>query len=287
MRTFGASRTKQVTAAAVAALCAAAGSGGGVAWASPAAAHTGNPALKVPAKYAHGIRVAVDATYPPDEFLKGGKIVGFDADLAQALSKVLGVKLQLQDATFDTIITGVEDGKYGIGNSSFTDTKAREKAVDFVDYFVAGEGFYEKAGSHEVFNGLASLCGHSVAVETGTTEQSDAQTQAKHCKVNVLSFADQNQANLAVSSGRADLGFADSQVAAYIVHLSHGQFKLTGKPFSTAPYGFIVAKNSGLVRPLVAAFKTIMGNGEYMRILTKWGVQQGAVKAPKVNGASS
>jgi polar amino acid transport system substrate-binding protein len=122
----------------------------------------------------------------------------------------------------------VEDGKYGMGNSSFTDEKSREKSVTFVDYFVAGEGFYENVSNHTVFNGLKSLCGHSVSVESGTTEQSDAQSEAKLCKVNVESFADQNQANLAVSDGRADVGFADSQVAAYIVHLSGGLFKSTG-----------------------------------------------------------
>ncbi|HET9059527.1 MAG TPA: ABC transporter substrate-binding protein [Acidimicrobiales bacterium] len=242
---------------------------------------------KVPAKYASGIRVALDASYPPDEFLKGRTVVGFDADLATALGKVMGVKMSLQDATFDTIIVGVESGRYGIGDSSFTDTKAREKQVDFIDYFVAGEGYYEPANSHAVFNGLHALCGHSVAVETGTTEETDANNQAKHCHVHVYSFENQNEANLAVASGKADVGFADSQVAAYIVHLSGGQFKLTGKPFSTAPYGFIVAKNSGLAQPLMAAFRTIMANGQYKKILDKWGVGQGAISAPKLNGATS
>ena len=79
--------------------------------------------------------------------------------------------------------------------------------------------------------------------------------------VSVLTFYNQNQANLAVSTGRADVGFADSQVAAYIVHLSNGQFKLTGVPFSTAPYGFAVAKNSGLAKPLLSAVKALMVTG--------------------------
>ena len=243
--------------------------------------------LHVPAKYSSGLTMAMDATYPPDEFMESGKIVGFDADLAVALGKALGVKVTLEDATFDTIIPGIEDGKFDVGNSSFTDTKAREKVVDFVDYFKAGEGFYEKATSTKTFNGLKSLCGHSVSVETGTTEQSDAESQAKLCHVTVLSYEDQNEANLAVSDGRADLGFADSQVAAYIVHLSDGQFKLTGTPFEPAPYGFVVAKNSGLAQPLLAAVKTIMANGQYKKILDKWGVQQGAISNPQINGATS
>ena len=244
-------------------------------------------ASQVPAKYTSGLTVAMDATYPPDEFIQGGKIVGFDADLAQALGTAMGVKMNLTNATFDTIITGLEDGKYDLGNSSFTDTKAREQQVDFVDYFSAGEGFYVSANSSLTFNGLASLCGHTVAVESGTTEQTDAQTQAKSCHVTVDSFADQNQANLAVSSGRAQVGFLDSQVASYVVHISNGQFKLTGTPFSTAPYGFAVPKNSGLAQPLLAAVKAIMANGQYAQILAKWGVQQGAITTPVVNGATS
>ena len=179
--------------------------------------------------------MAMDATYPPDEFVQGAHIVGFDADLGVALGKVMGVKVSLVDATFDTIIPGVEDGKFDVGNSSFTDTKAREQQVTFIDYFRAGEGFYEKATSTATFNGLKALCGHSVAVETGTTEQSDAQSQAKRCHVDVLRYADQNQANLAVSDGRANLGFADSQVAAYIVHLSERAVQADGGAFRDRP----------------------------------------------------
>jgi polar amino acid transport system substrate-binding protein len=280
MRTTTAPGTKRALAATAGSLLALAVVGAGAASASASP-------IKVPAKYASGIKMAMDATYPPDEFVQGSHIVGFDADLGVALGKVMGVKITLVDATFDTIIPGIEDGKFDVGNSSFTDTKAREGQVTFIDYFKAGEGFYEKATSKATFNGLKSLCGHSVAVETGTTEQTDAQNQAKLCHVNVLSYADQNQANLAVSDGRADLGFADSQVAAYIVHLADGQFKLTGTPFETAPYGFIVAKNSGLAQPLLAAVKALVADGQYKAILNKWGVQQGAISNFGLNEATS
>jgi polar amino acid transport system substrate-binding protein len=282
MRTTTTVRSRRALSAAVGSFLAIAVAGAGAVTTSANASP-----IKVPAKYASGIRMAMDATYPPDEFVQNGHLVGFDADLGMALGKVLGVKVTLVDATFDTIIPGLQDGKFDVGNSSFTDTKAREKVVDFIDYFKAGEGFYEEANSKKTFNGLKALCGHSVAVETGTTEQTDAQNQAKLCKVSILSYADQDQVNLAVSDGRADLGFADSQVAAYIVHLSGGQFKLTGTPFETAPYGFAVAKGSGLVAPLLAAVKAIMANGQYKHILDKWGVQQGAIPSPTLNGATS
>lgn len=232
---------------------------------------------------------ALDATYPPDESVAkdGHTIIGLDADLANAIAGQLGLKATLQQATFATIIPGLQSGKFDVGLSSFTDTKAREKVVDFVDYFQAGEGFYVKAGGSKKFNGLASLCGHTVSVENGTTEQTDAQTQAKKCKVTVLTFSDQNAANLAVSSGRADVGFADSQVADYIVKQSNGQFESSGTAFAVAPYGIALPKNNGMAKAVQAALKQLIADGSYAKLLSKWGVSAGAIKTPNINGATS
>jgi polar amino acid transport system substrate-binding protein len=80
---------------------------------------------------------------------------------------------------------------------------------------------------------------------------------------------------------------ADSPVAAYIVKQSNGQFKLTGKPYNTAPYGIAVPKGSGLDKPVLAALKVLMTNGKYKAILTKWGISEGAITNPKINGAIS
>jgi polar amino acid transport system substrate-binding protein len=238
--------------------------------------------------------VAMDASYAPDEFIAadGHTIVGMDADLATAIGQILGLTVKLQNATFDTIIPGLLSAKFDVGASSFTDTKEREKQVDFVTYFSSGEGFYTLASNKTTFDGLNSLCGHTVAVESGTTEESDAQALVKMCQSankpadNVLVFQDQNAANLAVSSSRAEVGFSDSQVAAYIVQQSHGQFKLTGTPFSTAPYGIALPKN-GMAKAVLAAVKDLMANGTYLTILTKWNIQSGAITNPAINGAIS
>jgi polar amino acid transport system substrate-binding protein len=241
------------------------------------------------------LTVASDATYAPNEFIAsdGHTVVGMDADLMKAIAGVMGLKAEIKNETFDSIIPGLAAGKYDVGASSFTDTKEREKTVDFVDYFSAGESFYTKASGGATVNGLSDLCGHTVAVEKGTTEESDATTQDGKCKkagkpgVTVLSFPDQNGANLAVSSGRAQLGFADSPVAAYQVKQSGGQFKLVGSSIENAPYGLAVPKNSGLTKPVLAALQVLMKNGTYTTILTHWGVQSGAISNPGINGATS
>jgi polar amino acid transport system substrate-binding protein len=253
-------------------------------------------AAQVPAavKAKGTITVAADATYAPNEFIgsDGHTVVGMDADLAAALGQVLGLKVNMVNATFDAIIPGLASGKYGLGISSFTDTKEREKTVDFVTYFVAGTSFYVKTSGGPDVTSLAGLCGHKVAVEKGTTQQADTQAQAPKCAsagkpIALQIFNDQNAVNLALSSGRADVAMADSPVAAYQVKQSNGTFKLSGQPYGTAPYGIAIPKNSEMAGPVLAALKHLMANGTYMKILDKWGVQEGAISNPVINGAVS
>ena len=239
--------------------------------------------------------VAADASYAPNEFIAtdGHTVIGMDADLAKALGALMGLKVNVVNATFDSIIPGLAAGKYGMGASSFTDTKAREKVVDFVTYFIAGTSFYTKASGGASISGLSDLCGKTVAVEKGTTQATDATAQSAKCKqagkgaVNVLVFPDQNGANLALSSGRAQVVMADSPVAAYAVKKSNGQFKLVGTTYGTAPYGLALPKPSGLAPAVLAALKVLMKNGTYTTILTNWGIQDGAISNPKINGATS
>ena len=253
-------------------------------------------AAEVPAKIKSKgtLTVAVDATYPPNEFVgaNGKTLTGWDVELGQDLGKVMGLNWKFRNASFDTIIPGLQSGKYDIGMSSFTDTKERQKVVDFVTYFSAGTSFYVKAGGPTI-NSLADLCGHSVGVERGTTQADDSTAQSKKCKsagkagVSVHVYPDQNAANLAISSGRQQVGMADSPVAAYIVKQSNGRFKLTGKPYNTAPYGIAVPKGNGMTKPILDAIKKLMSNGTYMSLLKKYNVQEGAINNPTVNGAIS
>ena len=239
------------------------------------------------------LTVAADASYAPNEFFaEDGKTVqGMDVDLAKALASSLGLKAKVVNATFDGIIPGLAAGKYDLGMSSFTDTKEREQTVDFVTYFTAGTTFYVKAQGGPEIADLAGLCGHKVAVEKGTTQQDDAEKQAKECpadkKLKVSVFPDQNQANLALNSGRADVGMADSPVADYAVKQSNGQFKTVGEPYGTAPYGIAIPKGNGMAEPVKAALEGLIEDGSYMKVLEKWGVEHGAIETPEINGAVS
>jgi polar amino acid transport system substrate-binding protein len=241
------------------------------------------------------LNVATEAQYAPNEFLApdGHTIIGMDADLVTALAETMGLKAQFTNATFESIIPGLAAGRYDLGASSFTDNKEREKTVDFVDYFNAGISFYAKTSANPGVNTVADLCGKTVAVEKGTVELEESEAQSKKCtkagkkSVTVLSFPGQNATNLAVVSGRAELGMADSPVVAYQVKQLNGQLKLIGTSYAFAPYGLAIPKTTGMTQPVLAALKVLIENGKYKSILEKWGIQSGAITAPKVNGAIS
>jgi len=253
-------------------------------------------AAQVPSslRSAGAVTVASDATYPPMESITPGTttIVGADVDLGHAIGTVLGIPFNFQNVTFDKILLGLSAGQYDLGMSAFTDSKDREKTVDFVDYLQAGTSFVTPATSTLSLTSLDQICGVTVAVESGTTEQSDAQGQSKKCTssgkkaVAVLAFPTQSQANLTLLAGRAQAMMADTPVAAYQVKLSNGKFKLGGA-YGVAPYGIAIPKNSGMDKPIQGALEKLIASGVYAKILQKWGLTSGAVTTPTINGAIS
>jgi polar amino acid transport system substrate-binding protein len=239
------------------------------------------------------LSVAADATYAPDEFIAedGKTVIGMDADLAKAIAQLMGLNATVTNQPFDSIIPGIDAGKYDLGMSSFTDTKEREQTVDFVTYATAGESFFVNADGGPDIGSLDALCGLKVGAEKGTTEADDASAQSKKCTdagkeaVEVSVFPDENGVNLALSSGRVDAGFADTPVADYAVKQSEGKFKLTGPSIANAPYGIAMAKDSGLQQPVLAAVKALVADGTYGKIFDYWGLTSAKIDNPTINGA--
>ncbi len=248
-------------------------------------------------KSAGTIKIATDASYAPNEFFDtdGKTIIGMDVDLGNAIAQKLGVKADFQNVTFDAIIPALAGGKYDLGMSSFTDTKEREQTVDFVTYFSAGESLIVTKGNPKGVTGPdLTLCGLTIAVEKGTTEESEVPALSKKCTdagkkgVTALSTDDQNAANLALQSGRADVGSADSPVAEYAVKQSGGKFEIAGKSYEDAPYGIAIPKNTGdFAKAVQGALTALISDGTYKQILDKWGVSDGAIDTPTINGATS
>ena len=138
-------------------------------------------------------------------------------------------------------------------------------------YFSAGTSFYTKASGGTSVTGLSDLCGLTVAVEKrhdpeGRRHSPERQVhEGRKEPVKVLVFNDQNGANLALASGRAQVVMADSPVAAYAGQEVERQFKIVGQTYGAAPYGLAMSKASGLTSAVLAACQEADADGQYKR----------------------
>jgi polar amino acid transport system substrate-binding protein len=318
-RTTTRSRRNIITALAFSALLLAAcgssattSSGGGATTAAGPTVQK-NIASEVPASIKGSpVQVATDATYAPNEFINpdNGNIQGWDIDFANAICKVMGVVCTFNNVTFDDIIAqlkastpsevaGGDKPRYQFSISSWSPTAKREASgIDFISYYRAGENWLAKS-SGATISGPSGMCGHKVAVEAGTTEESDAwgfmgksvggtpiAGDTDHCPagqdITVDSYQTQTQADQSLLSGRDDFGFLDQPVADYQVKQLGGKLKIAGSPCSVFPYGIAVVKGAPLEQAIQDAVKYLIDNKFYANILNTWGVKDGAITSSAV-----
>ncbi|GGQ26369.1 ABC transporter substrate-binding protein [Streptomyces mutabilis] len=250
------------------------------------------------------IKVGSDIAYAPVEFKdKSGETVGIDPDLANAMGKQLGVTFEFENGTFDTLITGLRSKRYDIAMSAMTDTKDRQEGidsetgkkvgqgVDFVDYLTAGVSIYTKKGDDQGIKTWSDLCGKKLVLQRGTVSEDLAKAENEKCpagkKIAMEAFDNDQQAQTRLRAGGADAGSSDFPVAAYAVKTSGGgnDFQLVGEQVEAAPYGIAVSKDNTQLRDaLKAALDAVIANGEYKKIMDKWGVAEGAVTEATING---
>ena len=235
------------------------------------------------------ITVGTDASYAPNEFLDpdGKTVVGMDVDLFNAVAAKLGVTVDWQPSSFDSIIVGVQSGKYDMGISSFTINDKRKEQVNMVSYFSAGTQWATQPGNPKKVD-IDNACGKNIAVQNATTQQEDdLPVKQKACgsdKIKILPCDGQDQATAAVATGRADAMLADSPVIAYAVKTSEGKLEALGDIYDAAPYGYVIKKDETEFAQVVAdALKEIKSEGQYDAALKKWGVEAGAISDFAVN----
>lgn len=235
------------------------------------------------------LTVGSDASYAPSEFLgaDGTTIEGFDVDLFKAVATKLGLKAEFKNAGFDSIIPGVNSKKFDIGVSSFTINPDRKKVVDMISYFNAGTQWASAPGNPKNVD-PAKPCGVNIAVQTNTVQdQDDLPPKVKACGAKapkIDRYDKQDEATAAVGNGKDDAMLADSPVIAYAVKQSKGKLEALGDIYDAAPYGYTVAKaNNKLSQAIVIALKELEADGTYKKVLSQWGVDQGAITDFAVN----
>ena len=253
------------------------------------------PIAGVPARItsAGTIKVGSDITYPPMEFLAtdGTTPNGFDIDLFTAVAAKLGVKATYENTKFDSILIGVQSGKYDVGLSSFGITKDRLTSVNLVSYLSVGTQWAVKKGNPKGVQPDAA-CGKKVAVQTATTQETDLKARSTACTgagkpaIDVLAEQDGQLPFTDVLTGKADAALSDLVVVTDSLSKTNGQLETAGNSYGKAPFGYAVAKkDTAFAQALATATNALIADGTYATLATKWKVEDAKVATSLVNPA--
>jgi polar amino acid transport system substrate-binding protein len=256
---------------------------------SPSAAAGATAAGMVPAdlKGKGVLKVATAEGYPPMEMYKQGtqELVGVDPDLAAAIAGRLGLKLEMTNASFPGLIPGLQANRWDLAMSSMSDTEERRKAVDFVDYFFAGGAIMVTKGNPAGVKDLADLCGRAVVLAKGSSNLAIGEAQNAKCakKMKISQSEDAPTGLLQIDAGRAVATIVDYPVAKMLATDS-GKYDVLEAQYDSGPWGIAIDQKDSALRDAVnKALQELIDNGDYAKILDKWGVKGSAVKAATVN----
>jgi polar amino acid transport system substrate-binding protein len=217
-----------------------------------------------------------------------GQNIGADVDLRNAVAKVLGITWNVQNGTFDTIIPGVQNGKFDVGQDNFGVTAAREKIVDFATYLTDGQALLAPSDSSlNAVTDITQLCGLTVGTSPGSTFQTILTANAAKCAAQgkkpytVDYFSDDAAIWLGLQNGRIDIYFGPTLSLKYdAAHVPNVKFL---SQISSTAVGFVTVKGSPLAGLLEKAVNELISDGEYQKILAKWSIDGNGISQSQLN----
>ncbi len=212
--------------------------------------------------------MATNAEFPPYEYHDGDKIVGIDAEIAQAIADELGMTLEIEDIAFDSIIPELASGKADMALAGMTVTEDRKASVDFSDsYASASQMIIVKEDSQ--ITGPADLEGITVGVQLGTTGDiyvSDLEAKGTTVERYNKGF----EAVQALSQGKVDAVVIDGEPAKTFVAETEG-LKILDEAFTEEDYAIAVKKgNTELLDKINGALKNLKDSGTLDEIVAKY-----------------
>lgn len=134
------------------------------------------------------IVVGTASGYPPYEFIDASKadktVIGIDMEIAQALADKLGVKLEVQDMNFQSLLSSLTSGKVDIAISGINPTDERRKTMDFSDDYLPTEQMVliRKADADK-YKSLEDLYGKTIGVQKSTTQETLTKNEIKDAQI--------------------------------------------------------------------------------------------------------
>jgi len=217
------------------------------------------------------LRVGLDPSWPPFEYVEDGQIVGFDVDLAREIGRRLGVEVALVNVGFDALYDALQVGRFDAIVSALPYDPARTKDVAYsISYFNAGQVLVVRADEGQI-KGVKDLAGRRLGVEWGS--EGDAQARKLQKKIKGLTlrpYMAPEEALRALKGGEVDATLVDA-VSALQFMGREGGVKIVGHPLTDELYVIAVRPEShALLRAINEALAEMREDGTLARLRERW-----------------
>ena len=218
--------------------------------------------------------MATNAEFPPYEFWEGNKIVGIDAEVADAIAKKLGLTLRIEDIDFNAIITAVSSGRADIGMAGMTVTEDRKENVNFSTSYATGvQVIIVKAGSpitsvDDLFDDGAFF---NIGVQESTTGDIYASEELEdEGLATMYRYRRGADAVQALVTDRVDCVIIDNEPAKAFVAMNPG-LTILETEYAVEDYAIAFAKgNAELLSKVDGALRELISDGTVQRIVDKY-----------------
>lgn len=227
----------------------------------------------------------------------GTTLQGVIVDLAAAMGKEMGRPIVFRQIPFKGLLPAMQAKRIDITFTLMNDTPAREKIIDFVDFFNLGTMLLIRKGNPDHVESLETLCGKTVSTVQGSTQIALVNETNAKCAaagkpaIKNMEYAKPSDARLQVQTGRVAAFLGNTPVMVYLAKTAEGGklFDVVrGHEYQPVPLGIGVAKDNTTLRDaLQKSLNAIIANGTYQKILEKYGVESGAIKSATINGGKN
>lgn len=266
--------------------------------ASSSSSGSSNGAGDLGLKQAGTLNLAADFSVPPNQYLENGKQTGIDPNLCSAVAKQMNLKIRWTNLTFDSLIGGLQAGRYDALCTGVFITAQREHVMNMIPYVEWGVTMgvpKSKAASlqcsdtsNNYQNCFTKFAGKNIATESGGFEEQVLQDASKKLKdsgkapIRILGFSATSDAWQALTNGSADAAWVDDPQFYYFNNKSQNGYVAAFGGVQPTPLALTTTKrNKALAQAIVKALNAMKTSGEYNKILKAWHVK--AVPAFTIN----
>ena len=213
------------------------------------------------------LTMATNAEFPPSEYYEGEKVVGIDAEVAEKIAEKLGLELEIKDVSFDSIIPGVQSGKYDMGMAGMTVTDERKRSVNLSDSYATGiQSVIVKEDSK--IASIDDLKGTKIGVQTATT--GDIYASDDYGEDNVKRYENGAAAVAALTANKVDCVIIDNEPAKSYVEANKG-LKILDTEYAVEDYAICFSKDSEeLQKKVNDALNELKKDGSIQKIVDKY-----------------